>query len=170
MSSITFFKMWLVFYLYAVLVNCTGELFLPPGKQINLGWYLSMTLGLYLPYSAIGAYLTLKRNPTPWLMGALSLFLGIVVVERSQWLIKLATQFSGGALIGFVITIFYWSLAWFIPSYLINRYAARYFDNYQTIRDDRPWYKQGVVWLTILAVLFLTAAWILSSGFVAPRR
>jgi len=133
---VKFGKVYLVFILSAILVNVAMEIAVPTPEKARViaehGWghYLSVNVrGLILFYALfnlIGGVIYISTNLRSVEMGVSSLVVGFVLefaLMRPDWVLHiLALRVAPADVVAVIVSMFYWYVAWGLPSYLIQRY------------------------------------------------
>ena len=133
---VKFVKVCLVFVLLAVLTNVAMEITVPTPETAGVvaehGWSHYLTVNVrslilfYALYNLIGGVIYNSTNLRSVEMGVFSLAVGFALefaFRKPDWVHHiLALQPTPGDFVGVVVSMFYWYIAWGLPSYLIGRY------------------------------------------------
>ncbi len=133
---VKFAKVYLVFMLSAILVNVAMEIAIPtPEKAMIIaehGWDHYMAVNVrgiilfYAIFSLVGGVIYISTNLRSVEMGASSLVIGFVLefaFMRPGWVLRiLALRVAPADVVAVIVSVFYWYVAWGLPSYLIQRY------------------------------------------------
>jgi len=127
---IKFLKIYLVFILFAVLINLFLEISLRFIFEIPETLDVKGIMIFFLIFNFFGALIFFFRKYKAKIMGLLSLVLGQVCefsFMRPEWVQKIyALEIGMDVIIPFIISsIIYWFPAWLIPSYAIHRYLKK---------------------------------------------
>jgi hypothetical protein len=122
---VRFVKIYLVFILFALLVNLSMELLIPTPEEKQATGIIMF----YMIFNLFGSLIYHLKSYRPFKMGLLSLLIGFILefsFMRPDWVLKIYAFSIGGDVIGAVIvTSFYWFIAWGIPSYVLHRYIFK---------------------------------------------
>ena len=127
---IKFLKIYLVFILFAVLINLFLEISLRFIFEIPETLDVKGIMIFFLIFNFFGALIFFFRKYKAKIMGLLSLVLGQVCefsFMRPEWVQKIyALEIGMDVIMPFIISsIIYWFPAWLIPSYAIHRYLKK---------------------------------------------
>jgi len=134
LDLLRFVRTYLVFMVFAVLLNLSMEVvFGPENRQalLEYGWLylvqyrLLAILQFYLVFNLVGTLIFLRSGFGSRRMGILSWVVGFVLelaVMRPDWVLDIyALRVSGGLLVTVLISSFYWFAAWGVPSRFVSR-------------------------------------------------
>jgi len=133
---VKFVKVYLVFVLMAVLTNAAMEIAVPTLEKAGViaehGWghYLAVNVRspilFYALFNLIGGVIYNSTNLRSVEMGVFSLVVGFVLefaFMRPDWVLHiLALRVAPADVMAVIVSMFYWYIAWGLPSYLIQRY------------------------------------------------
>ena len=127
---IKFLKIYLVFILFAVLINLFLEISLRFIFEIPETLDVKGIMIFFSIFNFFGALIFFFRKYKAKIMGLLSLVLGQVCefsFMRPEWVQKIyALEIGMDVIMPFIISsIIYWFPAWLIPSYVIHRYLKK---------------------------------------------
>jgi len=127
---IEFLKIYLVFILFAVLINLFLEISLRFIFEIPETLDVKGIMIFFSIFNFFGALIFFFRRYKAKIMGLLSLVLGQVCefsFMRPEWVQKIyALEIGMDVFMPFIISsIIYWFPAWLIPSYAIHRYLKK---------------------------------------------
>ena len=127
---IEFLKIYLVFILFAVLINLFLEISLRFIFEIPETLDVKGIMIFFSIFNFFGALIFFFRRCKAKIMGLLSLVLGQVCefsFMRPEWVQKIyALEIGMDVIMPFIISsIIYWFPAWLIPSYVIHRYLKK---------------------------------------------
>jgi len=127
---IEFLKIYLVFILFAVLINLFLEISLRFIFEIPETLDVKGIMIFFSIFNFFGALIFFFRRYKAKIMGLLSLVLGQVCefsFMRPEWVQKIyALEIGMDVFMPFIISsIIYWLPAWLIPSYVIHRYLKK---------------------------------------------
>ncbi len=128
---IKFLKIYIVFFLFALLINLTLEivfrLIIQIPEPLDIRGIINPFFSIF---SFFGSLIFFYKSYGPRKMGLLSLVFGQICefgFMKPEWVRKFyALEISGETIAPFIISsIIYWFPAWFIPSYIIHKYIIK---------------------------------------------
>ena len=133
---VKFVKVYLVFILSAILVNVAMEIAVPTPEKARViaehGWghYLAVNVRgiilFYALFNLVGGVIYNSTNLRSVEMGASSFVVGFVLefaFMRPEWVLHiLALRVTPADVVAVIVSVFYWYVAWGLPSYMIQRY------------------------------------------------
>jgi len=125
-----FVKIYLVFVLFAMLINLLLEIFLRFIVKIPEPLDIRGIIIFFLIFNFFGALILLYKDYNARMMGGLSLIFGLILeftFMKPEWVLKIyALEISGETIAPLIISsIAYWFPAWAIPSHIVHRYLFK---------------------------------------------
>ena len=120
--SVKFLKIYIVFILFALLVNLSMEVMIPTPEEKQMTGIIMF----YLIFSFFGSLIYILKSYRPVKMGMLSFVIGFImelIFMRPQWVLKIfGLNIGGDVIVAALVSSLYWFIAWGIPSYILQRY------------------------------------------------
>ena len=119
-----FLKIYIAFFLVAMLINLTMELTIPTPEEKNAFGIIT----LYILFSLPGSLIFLFKNYKPQIMGLFSLVIGFFfefAFMRPDWVMKIYALNIGESIGAVIISAIYWFIPWSIPTYVLQRYIIK---------------------------------------------
>lgn len=116
-----FLKIYVVFFMVAMLINLTMELVIPTPEEKNA----SAIVFFYMLFSLPGALIFLFKNYKPQIMGLLSLVIGFFfefAFMRPDWVMNIYALNIGASIGAVIISAIYWFIPWSVPAFLLQKY------------------------------------------------
>ncbi|MCD6591162.1 MAG: hypothetical protein J7K72_04285 [Candidatus Aenigmarchaeota archaeon] len=123
---ITFVKFYIMFFIFAILVNLSLEIAFRFVLEIPEKLDIMGIIMFFIIFSLLGALVLFFKRYSAVKMGILSLIIGHIcefTFMRPEWVQNIYSLKIGmDVVVAFVVSsVFYWFPAWLIPSYVINR-------------------------------------------------
>jgi hypothetical protein len=120
-----FLKIYIAFFLVAMLINLTMELTIPTPEEKNA----FAIVFFYMLFSLPGSLIFLFKNYKPQIMGLFSLAIGFFfefAFMRPDWVMKIYSLTAGLDVIGsVVISAIYWFIPWSVPAFILQKYIIK---------------------------------------------
>lgn len=127
---IKFLKIYLIFILFALLINLSLEILFRFIVEIPKTLDICGIIIFFSIFNFFGALIFFYKKYNVKRMGLLSLLFGQILeftFMKPEWVLGFyALKIGGETIAPFVISsIFYWFPTWFIPSYIIHKYLIK---------------------------------------------
>lgn len=121
---VKFLKIYIVFFIVAMLINLTMELTIPTPEEKNA----FAIVFFYALFSLPGALVLLLKNYKPWIMGLLSLGIGFFFefsFMRPDWVMNIYALNIGASILSAIISAIYWFIPWSVPAFILQKYILK---------------------------------------------